>query len=115
MSTMACLFGVNLLPGARVAAIRRRGCIKAWVVGCGVYTLGLAVWCVALSAGSAWGSLKTELEETHAAVQDRSRALAALRAELDSARRAWEASQAVGVHPDWSVLLGLLAGTRGDD
>lgn len=115
MSTMSCLFGVNLLPSARVAAIRRRGCIKAWSVGCGVYTLGLAVWCVVLSAGSGWGSLKAELETAHAAVQERSREVAASRAELESARRAWEAAQAVGVHPDWSVLLGLLANTRGDE
>lgn len=108
---------VNLIPAhiRESAIVRRRA--RAWIVGAVCLAAVLALACALVRF--AGGQEQSRLSNDGGRLAER---LAAAEASLDSVRsqvrehaRRLEASETVGVHPDWSVLLNALAAKRGDD
>jgi Tfp pilus assembly protein PilN len=110
MIATTCAQGVNLLPASRLAAIRRRSRIRLWILVVGVYVLALfGGWGVMRAHAVPAPKAAKDLDEVAGQIDSRRKELASLRKELGTVQRALEASRAVGQHPDWSVLLLLLA------
>ena len=105
---------INLLPGAarERAVLRRR--LRRWGLFLPAYAAVLAAGCVALrlSGGQEHSRLASDggrlTERVMLAEQD----LARVRQEVQSLARKLEASETVGVHPDWSILLSGLGALR---
>lgn len=108
------MIAVNLLPPAYIhARLARRRC-AGWSVATSVFGLLLACAAVGLGLGMQRdetdpapkiGLLEGQIREKQRAVEQAKAKSRALTTRLAAAR-------AVGVHPDYSVLLGLLAGLR---
>jgi hypothetical protein len=60
-------------------------------------------------------SVEKDLEATVAKIDIRRKEAASTRKSLAAVQKALDASRAVGQHPDWSVLLGLLAEGAGGE
>lgn len=105
--------GVNLLPAPRRIARRRRARVRAWSWIGAAYLLAVAGASAAFVLTTHEGGPRVaDVDEAVARVAARRIEVAALEKELTAATRNWEAARAVGHHPDWSVLLGLLARAR---
>jgi hypothetical protein len=110
---------VNLIPGPRRDAKRRRRHRNTCVAACGAYAAVLA--CAVGVARIVWGGaavveeLGTRIETAEKDIHRLERQTADARVELATARATVEANRTVAGQPDWSVLLGLLAKTTGDD
>jgi len=107
----------NLIPSYRLEARRRRRCIRAWTVGVTCYALALAsvyagyraTWGVDLDAVA--GRRQATAQRIHAT----GRQIAYTQAELAEATCTLKANEVVGGHPDWSLLLMLLARSMNDE
>jgi Tfp pilus assembly protein PilN len=109
--------GVNLIPAYRVAARKQRGRLRLWgAIGAG-YAMAVAV--VYLWMAAAWGGRSHDQRSHLAAVEtrlaDSNRALKARQASLAEAEANHRANELVGEQPDWSMLLGLLGRTVGQE
>jgi hypothetical protein len=108
---------INLIP-ARVrerAAVRRR--IGAWSAAASGYALALLGACgvVHIAGGQEQSRLETDggrLSERYSRAEA---TLDVLRKQVTEHRQRLEASETVGVHPDWSVLMRALTELRGED
>ena len=101
----------NFIPSHRREAARRRRRLKAWIGAVAVYAAALvAVYVVAVCA---WGVDAGTLDERRQAVATRVEEIRGdierTQADLADARRTLRANEAIGGHPDWSLLLMLLA------
>ncbi|MDX2132052.1 MAG: PilN domain-containing protein [Planctomycetota bacterium] len=107
---------LNLLPASRVRALRLRARARAWTGACAAYV-------VLLGAGWAWTALSRpataspagDLAETQTRLADAERACQALRRSVSVADERLSTARAVGDHPDWSLLLDLLARAKRAD
>ncbi|QNN22036.1 PilN domain-containing protein [Planctomycetales bacterium ZRK34] len=106
---------INLIPMHRRQARQRLGRLRKWVVGGTIYAvllLGAAVVCHMV-----WGQtdrqVADELVELETDITQTRAQIAALKPELLEANAQWEASRAVAVQPDWSVVLAMLSDIRG--
>jgi len=109
--------GVNFIPRQRRDASARRARFRAWTIGASAYAL---VCVVAFAASGAIDvaedpTVATDLAQLPAQIDASQRALTTLRAQLAEAQARLDAARAVAHQPDWSVLLGLLAQSLGDD
>ena len=109
--------GVNFIPRQRRDASARRARLRAWTIGASAYAL---VCVVAFAASGAIDvaddpTVATDLAQLPAQIDASQRALTTLRAQLADAQARLDAARAVAHQPDWSVLLGLLAQSLGDD
>ena len=109
--------GVNFIPRQRRDASSRRARCRAWTIGASAYAL-LCV--VAFAASGAIDvaddpTVASDLAQLPARIDASQRALTTLRAQLAEAQARLNAARAVAQQPDWSVLLGLLAQSLGDD
>lgn len=106
---------INLIPMHRLQARQRQGRIRAWAIGGAVY----AVLLVGATAACQmiWGQtdreVADELRDLETQVTQTRSQIAAMKPELMEAGAQWEASRAVAVQPDWSVVLALLGEIRG--
>lgn len=107
---------VNLLPAAYIAASIARRRLRAWALASSAYAVVLCLGSLIAIAqrGSAGEQFEVqtsarqiELESLGGKIRTVRQELAAISAELAAAR-------AIGVHPDWSRLLDVLATQRGD-
>lgn len=108
---------VNLMPRARCVAVRRSARVRFWGVALAGYGLLLAAgWAGALSmaAGSAQG-VDRMVSEANAEAEAGEKMVKELRAEVSALSVKVGAARAIAEHPDWSILLGLIAGARGED
>jgi Tfp pilus assembly protein PilN len=109
--------GVNLIPRRRREASRRRARLRAWAVGASAY----AMLCAGVFAVS--GAIDavddptaaTRLAQLPSEIDASQRALTRIAAQLTEAQGRLDAARAVAHQPDWSVLLGLLAQSVGED
>jgi hypothetical protein len=106
---------VNLLPLARVELLRQRRRTRIWILVVIGYSIVLAMF---WSGYAASVPLRNGAEEVSVA---RTR-LEAIEAELARTRKTAvdlrtrvELASAVADHPDWSLLLGVIAGIRNDE
>ena len=108
---------VNLIPTrVRDAAIIRRR-TRRWLVYGAVYAAAVAGACVVLQmvGGQEASRLSNDNGLLAARVADAQQQLGAIRHDVQEHARKKEASETVGVHPDWSLLLAALAETRQQD
>lgn len=107
---------VNFMPKARVLAAGRRRRIRRWSLVCVGYGLILASAWAAAAAGTGGGEgPENELSGLQAKIAARDADLARLRKDQAGTNRRLEAARAVAEHPDWSILLRLLAELRGPE
>ncbi|MBI1367842.1 MAG: hypothetical protein GC162_04225 [Planctomycetes bacterium] len=106
---------INLIPTYRIVSRQRRKRLRGWVTALTVYTLLLLLACAA--ARVVWGqsdrALSGEVADLEATIKKTNADLAALKPQLAEAQLQLEASLAVAVQPDWSVMLALLGKERG--
>ncbi|MBM4109252.1 MAG: PilN domain-containing protein [Phycisphaerae bacterium] len=107
---------LNLIPRAYLVrrARRRRG--RAWAIGLAAYTGAAGLGSVAasiVSAGPQGATAEMVAEAESQASMTKRDIGRATREAADWSRRA-EAERAIGEHPRWSVLLGMLARLRGE-
>ena len=106
----------NLIPSHRLEAAHRRRRLQAWVGAASVYAAALVA--VYVGCLCAWGvdaeTLARRREATAQRVQQIHRQLQSTQADLAEARRTIEANEVISGHPDWSLLLLLLAHNMND-
>lgn len=107
---------VNLIPSKRLHARQRRRRLRAW---CGVTAGYLALLIAAcLVTDSVWSrpgqAVTQQLADVEVQVAEINRQLALVQPEIAEAKNQLDASRAVAVQPDWSLLLALLSRLRGD-
>lgn len=107
---------LNLLPPERVRTLHLRVRIRAWMLACVGYALvlgGVWLWMHASAPSPASGADRiAEVETSLAALERDLRDLQ--RSSSDAADRLATANAVEG-HPDWSLLLDLLARSRRDE
>ena len=111
------MLNTNLTPSYRLKARRRNRRVRAWTVAVAFYALALAAaytgcrltWAVDTNA------LAGRQEATAQRVQAISQQIAHAQAELAEAACTIKANEVVGGHPDWSLLLMLLARNMNDE
>lgn len=106
---------VNLIPRKRRAARRVSSCLRSWAVFGVVYLLAVAGACALFitATAPAHDPLERDVSGIAAQITAAKERLAKSRAELTTLTRRLAATQEVQGHPDWSVLLGLIASKRG--
>jgi Tfp pilus assembly protein PilN len=110
------MIAVNFLPKARLLAAQRRRRTRTWVFICVGYGLVLAsAWAAAATRHAPTESADAELAALQSKLDSREADLAALRKSAAVVTRRLDAAKAVAEHPDWSILLGLLADLRGPE
>ncbi len=107
----------NLMPRHRLIATRRRARLRAWTTGLAAYVAVLAVGFLAAGriASASAGDVPRMVEDARAQARTGELASKKLRAEVSTLSTRLSAARAISQHPDWSVLLGIIAGLRGDD
>ena len=109
--------GVNFIPRQRRQASARRARLRAWTIGAAAYAL-LCVVAIAVSGTidvAEDPAVAMDLAQLPAQIDSSQRSLTTLKAQLAEAQAKLDAARAVAHQPDWSVLLGLLAQSVGDD
>ncbi len=101
----------NFIPSHRHEAARRRRRLNAWIGSVAVYAAALVAAYV--MAVCAWGVDAGALDQRRQAVAHRveeiRRRIEQTQADLAEARRTLRANETIAGHPDWSLLLMLLA------
>lgn len=108
---------INLIPRAHRDQIAVMARTRRWVAAIGVLALCVAGVCAVLRiVGSAQTSrLDGDAGQLAARVEAARQTLDKVRKDVQELSRRLEASETVGVHPDWSTFLAALAQARGDD
>lgn len=106
----------NLIPSYRLEARRRRRRFEAWVVGVSAYAAILAAVYVGFlcARGVDADALARRRQTTAARTAEVQSQIKAVQADLAEARRTLQANETLGGHPDWSLLLMLLAQNMND-
>lgn len=107
--------GVNLLSSARKARTQRRILTKRWGGGLAVYALALcgATFVVMLSS-RVGASIDNELSSASSQLSRAENELKQLQSQQFELRKRVTAARSVGYHADWSILLRMVAGLRGE-
>jgi len=101
----------NFIPSHRLEAARRQRRLHAWIGTASVYAAALVavyIGCVCVWGVDAKALARRRQATAHRAEQIRDQ-LHKAQADLTQARRTLKANEAIGGHPDWSLLLMLLA------
>ncbi|HUU91378.1 MAG TPA: PilN domain-containing protein [Phycisphaerae bacterium] len=107
----------NFIPKHRAHARRRRRRRNLWVTAVAAYVallLGAYASCYALWGGGG-DALAAKQQAAEARTRNTKQAIAATQSELASEQRTLNANREVRNHPDWSLLLMLLAESMNDD
>lgn len=105
---------VNLLAARRVEALRRRRRTRAWSLTLAAYVLAIfAVWS-GFAASMQMDSPAKALADVQVRLDARTTEQQSLTAELAKLRSQADLADAVADHPDWSLLLRLIAGANGE-
>lgn len=105
--------GIDLTPMsiARALGVRRRA--RAWSLGLGTYATALAVGlCVVILSAPTGEGVRGKVGRVQADVDQARRDLSLVSGEMTRLQRELDAARAVGEHPDWSIVLGLIAGVQ---
>lgn len=108
--------GINLIPGSILEQRRRRRRIQIWSGATAGYAALLvgSYGAFATAAADAAGT-RQQIANLAAQVERERAGLADLRVQAAEAMREADAARLMAGHPDWSVLLALLAGPLGPD
>lgn len=105
---------INLLPHRRIAQLARRKRMMAWMIGASVYSALVALGAIANFAGSgpSRAAALKERTEIETSIESGKSEIAQLNTQLSDARHRLKTSYEVSKHPDWSILLKILADLR---
>jgi|GEM_PF-707398 len=110
---------VNLLPRARRLRLARRARARGWMAAClcwaGVLGLGVTGYRAAEAPARAGSARAVDPETFQRRLAEANGQLRLVRADLQSAKARMAVASSIENHPDWSRLLRLLAGLRGDE
>lgn len=110
------MIGVNLMPAQRVESRRRRRRMHAWAGACAAYALlVLGVGAFAAAGGNGIEAIRSKIAAAALRQESSKREVDAYRAQLNAKSRRLQSAMAVSGHPDWSILLDLLARQTGGD
>jgi Tfp pilus assembly protein PilN len=105
---------VNLLPVRRRTHAQRMQLVRRWVAGLGIWCLSLGIASAVILVGSRSSNATFSAFETSTNALEASKAqLASIDTQRSLYRKKVAAARAVGHHPDWSILLSMLARDRG--
>lgn len=108
--------GINLIPPAILDARRRRRRIRAWSFATAAYAVILAGSFGAYASGGIHAhDTGRRMAELAARLEQERAELNQLRDRAAEAQREADAARMMAGHPNWSVLLALLAGPLGPD
>ena len=106
----------NLMPSYRRESARRRRLLKVWAVAVAVYAAALLG--ATLLGRTLWGvdtaGLALRRQATRLRIEEARRRIQVAEARLAEARRTLQANRRIAGHPDWSLLLALLAQPLGE-
>lgn len=106
---------MNLLPKSRVEAVRRRARIRVWSVVCPLYAATLlGAWGAMAASADTGDTLRDDLARLEARAEETRGRITEVRRVLAAERRGLVVAQALGEHPDFSILLSMLARSRSD-
>jgi hypothetical protein len=101
----------NFIPSHRLEAAQRHRRLHAWIGAAAIYAAALVA--VYIGCACVWGvdakALARRRQATANRVEQIRGQIQKAQADLTQARRTLAANEAVGGHPDWSLLLILLA------
>ena len=107
---------VNLIPLRRMQARHRDVRVRRWIVITVAYVALLVVGCGVTDV--LWSrpgrAISEELTALDRQLADLTRQISLVQPELAEGKSQLEASRAVAIQPDWSLLLALLSRLRGD-
>jgi Tfp pilus assembly protein PilN len=105
---------INLLPTRRIIRLAMLRRTLRWGMGAGVYSALVAFGVVATYAGTgpSRAAAQRERSEIESSIDAGKREIALLNQQLADARHRLKTSMEVSKHPDWSILLGVLADLR---
>jgi Tfp pilus assembly protein PilN len=111
------VIGVNLIPQSLRDARRHRRLVVGWTLSGGIYALALVLGCVVarslyLADTHALDQQTGDMIHRIATADQNSRSLKSQLAELQAQS---QTAHAIADQPDWSLLLGALAGTMDDE
>ncbi len=107
---------VNLMPDYRQEARARRTRIRHWIIGSWGYGLVLLAGCFFLRVlwGHSDSRVVADMNRIQAQIQSVNGAIVAMTEELKQHQLTLTANRDLIEHPDWGLLLGLLAQSLGD-
>lgn len=108
---------INLIPRAHREQIAARTRIRRWIAVTGGLAVCVGAACAVLRViGSAQTSrLDGDAGQLTARVEAARQTLGKVRKDVQELSRRLEASETVGVHPDWSTFLAAVSQARGED
>lgn len=110
------MIGVNLLPASFIEIRQRRARIRAWGMICAIHAILVAgVGMVSASGGETTATLRTKVGLAQTRLENKTKEIDALRRALADRARRVDAIRAIADHPNWSILLDMLATLRGTD
>ncbi|MBX3385779.1 MAG: hypothetical protein KF768_04345 [Phycisphaeraceae bacterium] len=107
---------LNLVPLQRLESRRRRRRVVAWSLIAAAYSLAIVATALVVHGPAARSlhdirrAAREATQEAETAATKREQTMKVVASKM----RVLEASQTVGQHPDWSVLLAAIAAARGD-
>jgi hypothetical protein len=111
------MMSANLIPRPRRAKSERRRRTRVWLRFLRAYGILLAVACslTMLPARAESLAVSSTLSRLDKRIETTTAALETLKKETAELARALAVAQAVGDHPDWSLVLQAVARSRGSD
>jgi Tfp pilus assembly protein PilN len=108
---------LNLIPHAYLVRRSRRRRLRAWGAGLALYALAAVggTFVGTLVSAGPYAASAEMVAQADAQLSELKRSIARASREATEWSRRAEAERAIGEHPRWSVLLSLLAKSRGDD
>ena len=104
---------IDLTPVSMARTLGGRRRARAWSMGLSAYALVLAAALgVVLAAAPRSEGVRAKVARVQAEVDGARRDLAVVSGEMTRLQRELDAARAVGDHPDWSIVLGLIAGVK---
>ncbi len=107
---------INLLPAAYIAASIARRRLRTWTLASSAYAVVLCLGALIAIAqrGSAGEQFEVQTSARQIELESLGGKIRTVRQELSAISAELAAARAIGVHPDWSRLLDVLAAQRTD-
>lgn len=111
------MMAVNLLPAASIAMMRRHRRAHLWtrILAAYVLLLGAGWFAVANFLHRDDRGVSAKLEAVGIELKSLEQSVRGINIDLGKASASIAAARAVGEHPDWSILLKMLATLKGDE
>lgn len=104
---------IDLTPVSMARTLGGRRRARTWSMGLSAYAVVIAgALGVVIATAPRSDGVRTKVVRVQAEVDGARRDLAVVSGEMTRLQRELDAARAVGDHPDWSIVLGLVAGVK---